>query len=131
MEKWHRTGRKADDCQSEKFSFKDTLEVACDVPNDTWYFEIEPKAGWVPQSQIAFGILIAALVSGVLTVGYWQYEMQRYKEALYAEKIERAAKRAEEASEAKTRFLFNMSHDIRTPMNAIIGFSDLFRETSG
>ena len=114
-------GEKLTIAQSEKFSFKDTLEVACDVPNDTWYFEIEPKAGWVPQSQIAF-------VSGVLTVGYWQYEMQRYKEALYAEKIERAAKRAEEASEAKTRFLFNMSHDIRTPMNAIIGFSDLLEK---
>ena len=121
-------GEKLTIAQSEKFSFKDTLEVACDVPNDTWYFEIEPKAGWVPQSQIAFGILIAALVSGGLTVGYWQYEMQRYKEALYAEKIERAAKRAEEASEAKTRFLFNMSHDIRTPMNAIIGFSDLLEK---
>lgn len=121
-------GEKLTIAQSEKFSFKDTLEVACDVPNDTWYFEIEPKAGWVPQSHIAFGILIAALVSGVLTVGYWQYEMQRYKEALYAEKIERAAKRAEEASEAKTRFLFNMSHDIRTPMNAIIGFSDLLEK---
>lgn len=121
-------GEKLTIAQSEKFSFKDTLEVACDVPNDTWYFEIEPKAGWVPQSQITFGILIAALVSGVLTVGYWQYEMQRYKEALYAEKIERAAKRAEEASEAKTRFLFNMSHDIRTPMNAIIGFSDLLEK---
>ena len=121
-------GEKLTIAQSEKFSFKDTLEVACDVPNDTWYFEIEPKAGWVPQSQIAFGILIAALVSGVLTVGYWQYEMQRYKEALYAEKIERAAKRAEEESEAKTRFLFNMSHDIRTPMNAIIGFSDLLEK---
>ena len=121
-------GEKLTIAQSEKFSFKDTLEVACDVPNDTWYFEIEPKAGWVPQSQIAFGILIAALVSGVLTVGYWQYEMQRYKDALYAEKIERAAKRAEEASEAKTRFLFNMSHDIRTPMNAIIGFSDLLEK---
>ena len=121
-------GEKLTIAQSEKFSFKDTLEVACDVPNDTWYFEIEPKAGWVPQSQIAFGILIAALVSGVLTVGYWQYEMQRYKEALYAEKIERAAKRAEEASEAKTRFHFNMSHDIRTPMNAIIGFSDLLEK---
>lgn len=121
-------GEKLTIAQSEKFSFKDTLEVACDVPNDTWYFEIEPKAGWVPQSQIAFGILIAALVSGVLTVGYWQYEMQRYKEALYAEKIERAAKRAEEASEAKTRFLFNMSHDIRTPMNAIVGFSGLLEK---
>ena len=122
-------GEKLTIAQSEKFSFKDTLEVACDVPNDTWYFEIEPKAGWVPQSQIAFGILIAALVSGVLTVGYWQYEMQRYKEALYAEKIERAAKRAEEASEAKTRFLFNMSHDIRTPMNAIVGFSGLLEKS--
>lgn len=128
MENGTELGEKLTIAQSEKFSFKDTLEVACDVPNDTWYFEIEPKAGWVPQSQIAFGILIAALVSGVLTVGYWQYEMQRYKEALYAEKIERAAKRAEEASEAKTRFLFNMSHDIRTPMNAIIGFSDLLEK---
>lgn len=121
-------GEKLTIAQSEDFSFKDTLEVVCDVPNDTWYFEIAPKVGWVPQSQVAFGILLAALVSGVLTIGYWQYEMQRYKEALYAEKIERAAKRAQEASEAKTRFLFNMSHDIRTPMNAIIGFSDLLEK---
>ena len=32
---------------------------------------------------------------------------------------------AEEASKAKTSFLFNMSHDIRTPMNAIMGFTNL------
>ena len=36
-----------------------------------------------------------------------------------------AVARADAASRAKTTFLFNMSHDIRTPMNAIIGFSDL------
>ena len=36
-----------------------------------------------------------------------------------------AVARADAASRAKTAFLFNMSHDIRTPMNAIIGFSDL------
>lgn len=36
-----------------------------------------------------------------------------------------AMKRAEAANEAKTTFLFNMSHDIRTPMNAIIGFTDM------
>ena len=35
---------------------------------------------------------------------------------------------AQSANEAKTRFLFNMSHDIRTPMNAIIGFSDLLEK---
>ncbi len=36
-----------------------------------------------------------------------------------------ALKRAEEASRVKSSFLFNMSHDIRTPMNAILGFSKL------
>jgi len=39
--------------------------------------------------------------------------------------IEDALFRAESASKAKTRFLSNMSHDIRTPMNAIIGFTTL------
>ena len=34
-------------------------------------------------------------------------------------------KRAEEGNRAKTTFLFNMSHDIRTPMNAILGFTEL------
>jgi len=37
-------------------------------------------------------------------------------------------RKAETANEAKTRFLFNMSHDIRTPMNAIIGYTDLIRK---
>ena len=36
-----------------------------------------------------------------------------------------ALKLAEEASHAKTNFLFNMSHDIRTPINAILGFNNI------
>jgi len=36
-----------------------------------------------------------------------------------------AKRRAEEANSAKSRFLSNMSHDIRTPMNAIVGFTDI------
>ena len=42
--------------------------------------------------------------------------------------LQEALKKAESASEAKTRFLSNMSHDIRTPMNAIVGFTDIARE---
>ena len=41
------------------------------------------------------------------------------------DKLEIALKKAEEASLAKTRFLNNMSHDIRTPMNAILGYAQL------
>ena len=43
-------------------------------------------------------------------------------------KLEVALKKAEEASLAKTRFLNNMSHDIRTPMNVILGYAQLMED---
>ena len=44
------------------------------------------------------------------------------------DKLEIALKKAEDASLAKTRFLHNMSHDIRTPMNAILGYAQLMED---
>ncbi|WP_296119333.1 ATP-binding protein, partial [uncultured Eubacterium sp.] len=44
------------------------------------------------------------------------------------DKLEIALKKAEEASLAKTRFLNNMSHDIRTPMNVILGYAQLMED---
>ena len=44
------------------------------------------------------------------------------------DKLEIALKKAEDASLAKTRFLNNMSHDIRTPMNVILGYAQLMKD---
>ena len=44
------------------------------------------------------------------------------------DKLEIALKKAEDASLAKTRFLNNMSYDIRTPMNAILGYAQIMED---
>lgn len=49
------------------------------------------------------------------------------KQALEQERLQVAYEAAENANAAKTTFLLNMSHDIRTPMNAILGYSRLMR----
>ncbi len=46
----------------------------------------------------------------------------------YVEGIEEAKRQAEESNRAKTEFLSQMSHDIRTPMNAIVGFTNLAKD---
>ena len=84
--------------------------------------------GWISNSQIIAGVFAALIVSLLLSLGFWQFTERRRREALHALELEASAKEARDANEAKTRFLFNMSHDIRTPMNAIIGFSDLLEK---
>ena len=106
-------------------SLNHTLSVACEVPNDTWYFEIVPFQGWIPMSYKIFGSIVSVLVAILLSMGYWQIILRREKEAVYAKQIEKVATEAQHANQAKTRFSFNMSHDIRTPMNAIIGYTQL------
>ena len=114
--------------QCDNLQETDTLEVACTVPNDTWYFEIVPENGWVTMTQKLWGLLISVLTAFIVMIIYLQFKMRRYRDALHEKELEKAILEAKNANEAKTRFLFNMSHDIRTPMNAIIGFSELLEK---
>ncbi|MBF0252955.1 MAG: response regulator [Candidatus Omnitrophica bacterium] len=50
--------------------------------------------------------------------------------AEYVKQLEIAKNKADDANQAKSRFLATMSHEIRTPLNAIIGFLDILRSTN-
>lgn len=107
---------------------KDALEVECKVPNDKWYVDIVPKGGWISRKQLLIDGIICMALSILLALVYWLFAVRRYREVIYTKEIMKSEKEARLANEAKTRFLFNMSHDIRTPMNAIMGFSDLIEK---
>lgn len=121
------SGEKIVIAESKKLNTENSMRVKCSVPNDTWYFEIVPQEGWITFEQILFGIIVGILVAGMLAACYYQFEIRRYKDYMHEVKLQKAVDDARAANEAKTRFLFNMSHDIRTPMNAIMGFSELLK----
>lgn len=104
---------------------KDRLTVSYTLPNDSWHFDIIPSDGWIPMSYWIYDVVICYILSLLISALFYLFFMKRYHEQQYAEKLQLSAAQAQEASEAKTRFLFNMSHDIRTPMNAIMGFTEL------
>ena len=67
-------------------------------------------------------ILLALVLVGLLVMLYVQNMLHAHQKDLERDMIH-----AEESSRAKSQFLFNMSHDIRTPMNAVIGLTTLAR----
>ena len=82
--------------------------------------------------------LLLLFVGGIILLLTWNLHRKaqqvREKEAHIRQvqalntELEALRRKADAANEAKTTFLFNMSHDIRTPMNAILGFSRLMEK---
>ena len=104
------------------------LTVECTVPNNTWYFDIIPSRGWIPRFYQIMFIVISCIFSLLIATVFYLISSKKHRERQYEAELEKSAEQAKNANEAKTRFLFNMSHDIRTPMNAIVGFSGLLEK---
>ena len=68
-------------------------------------------------------VLIAFIFVAVVIMLYIQGALRRRHQ-----KLEREMIRAEESNKAKSRFLFSITHDIRTPMNAILGYTHLIKQ---
>ncbi|MGI6200486.1 MAG: response regulator [Christensenellales bacterium] len=114
-----------------RFRYQQEDYVFCYVPMQAasqWYVVsivpnrviMEQANNIVQYSQILLVLIIAALL--VLTAFFLLY---RYATRRVLAAKEEARQAAESANLAKSRFLSNMSHDIRTPMNAIIGMTKL------
>ena len=104
------------------------LTVKCTVPNNIWYFDIIPSGGWIPRLYQIMCIVISYIFSLLIATVFYLTSSKKHRERQYEAELEKSAEQAKNANEAKTRFLFNMSHDIRTPMNAIVGFSGLLEK---
>ena len=117
--------------QSSKNIDSNTLLIKCKPPNNKWNFEIVPKQGWINTYVIRSLVIASVLIDFLVTAAIAQFEIRHRKDLEYASQIEWQAKKAQEASAAKSRFLFSMSHDIRTPMNAIMGYTELMEKNVG
>lgn len=139
--------KKALDNNESGLSFKDY-----DGVERTFYFQELSDTGWYVVSAIDNGLVsgetrslrgtlfVAAGVIFVISLIIElilrkksldrTIEQERMRERLKVEEeqrasLEEAKEKAEAANRSKTAFLFNMSHDIRTPMNAIVGFTNM------
>lgn len=97
-----------------------------------WYYiSYVPEAVFEAQTNKILGILGIVILITFLAVLFaiiyflWAKEKEITATNAHRAELQGALDLAQQASRAKTTFLNNMSHDIRTPMNAIIGFAQL------
>ena len=102
---------------AKRLEGKNSLFHTCEKTDGTWILSMI-----VPQKYDENGRVVSVLLANRDFTEEKKRELEQ-EEALRQEKI-----KAEKANEAKSIFLFNMSHDIRTPTNAILGYSQLMKK---
>lgn len=74
---------------------------------------------------IICGLVAGAVLLFICLYTYYVYQKSKAEEQKQKQLLMNAAEEADAANKAKSAFLLSMSHDIRTPMNAIIGFTNI------
>ncbi len=87
----------------------------------TWFL-----LAYIPASDLVASRSVDWLLLGIATLGFLILLVFNSIVMMnYNHKLSEAAKQANQANEAKSNFLSTMSHDIRTPMNAILGLNEM------
>ena len=102
----------------------DTIREALKKKNG-FTFSFRSGNTGAPQYYQVKGVRIGSGRNMQILLGFANIEEERQEELRKRRLLEDALEQARHAADAKNTFLSNMSHDIRTPMNAIIGFANI------
>ena len=115
----------------------DPVTYTFELGDSQWVLEVMPENGWNSNEKLyrlwGYGLLIVLLLTGFVFMIMLLHRTQESENTVVElnKKLQKALEQAKTASVEKSNFLFNMSHDIRTPMNAVIGVTSLIRHDAG
>ena len=115
----------------------DPVSYTFELGDSQWVLEVMPENGWNSNEKLyrlwGYGLLIVLLLTGFVFIIMLLRRTQESENTVVElnKKLQKALEQAKTASVEKSNFLFNMSHDIRTPMNAVIGMTSLIRHDAG
>ncbi|MBQ9385927.1 MAG: HAMP domain-containing histidine kinase [Bacteroidaceae bacterium] len=90
--------------------------------------DLEQTSQQLARTTLTLTIIVTVVLLGLLAFSYSQViglRRRRIRDQKMINELTAANRKAEIANAAKTRFVQNMSHEVRTPLNAIVGFSQL------
>lgn len=103
-------------------------ELDAKMGNNLLTADLAQKSQQLARTTLILTILVTSVLLGLLAFSYSQViglRRRRIRDQRMINDLTVANRKAEIANAAKTRFVQNMSHEVRTPLNAIVGFSQL------